>query len=395
MPDRPPLILPPDHFGLYIHVPFCARKCRYCDFASQPLAGQQGDPVAAYLAALRTEVALRAPLLDRPCNSIFIGGGTPTILDGAGLQEFWEIIAAVPRYDDAEITLEANPGTLSDEVLSAISELPFTRVSLGVQSLRDDELALLGRVHTAAEVPAAVAALRHAGIQHLNLDLIYALPGQTPAQWEETLTGAIALQPEHLSAYSLILEAGTPLCADVASGLLPEPDEDAEAEMAAHTVQRLTDAGYQQYEVSNYARPGCHSRHNLAYWLGRDYLGLGPAAASCMGGTRWRNADDLAAYSRGLRDGVLPIAYAERLAAPTWLLERVMLGLRLRDGFNLAEAERACGCTLEAVTSDVYRALLAEGMLVRAGDNLRLSDDAFRLANAVVTRLMMAESPER
>lgn len=381
------LSLPDDHVGLYVHVPFCVRKCHYCDFPSQPLGDKHTDDIATVLTALAAELAQRRASIDRPLASIYIGGGTPTLLGGAGLRALWALLDDLPRRNDAEITIEANPGTLSDDLLAALADLPITRVSLGVQSLRDEELRLLGRIHTAAQVPAAVAALRATGIPALNLDLISALPGQPPAHWEETLLGAIALEPDHISAYALILEAGTPLCAAVEAGAVPEPEEDSEAEMAELTTTVLGEGGYQHYEVSNFARPGCHSRHNLGYWLGRDYLGLGPAATSCLHGTRWRNTDQMAAYAALLQEHLLPVAYAERLAAPTRLLEMVMLGLRLCNGFDLAAAERVCGCTLADI-SPAYATLCAEGALIYDEPTLRLSRTTFRLANTVVTQLM-------
>jgi oxygen-independent coproporphyrinogen-3 oxidase len=379
-----PLSLPEAHLGLYVHVPFCVRKCAYCDFASEPLGGQ----AEAYLDALAREAAGRRPLVDRPVASIYLGGGTPTALSGTQLRRLWEMVAPFPRTDDAEITLEANPGTLTDDVLDALAALPLTRVSLGVQSFHAAELATLGRIHTPAQVGEAVAALRAIGVPQLNLDLMYGLPGQTPASWDASLAAALALAPDHLSLYALMVEDGTPLAAQVGAGILPLPGEEEETAMDAQAAARLDAAGYRRYEVSNAARPGRHSRHNLGYWLGRDYLGLGTAAVSCLDGVRWRNVAAVADYTARAAADVPVLDYVERLAPRPRLLERAMLGLRLRGGFDLAAAEAACGAML---ARDVLDVLQAEGLLARDGDMLRLTSAGFPVANQVTARLTAAE----
>jgi len=384
-----PLSLPPDHLGLYIHVPFCVRKCRYCDFSSQAIGGNPALP-DQYLDALAIEARRRREASPRPLHSIFIGGGTPTTLTGAQLRRLWhEIIAPFPRTPQAEISIEANPGTFSEEVLAALAEIPLTRVSIGVQSMHPDELSLLGRIHTPAEVADAVAAVRAIGIPRINLDLIYALPGQTPARWAETLRQALTLRPDHLSLYALMLEEGTPLTAQVEAGQLTLPGEEEEEAMADATDALLAAAGFIQYEVSNAAPAGLYSRHNLGYWLGRDYLGLGPAATSTFGAVRWRNTADVAAYIARVQAQETAVAYAERLSGAERLLERVMLGLRLRDGFTLAEAENDCGCTLDALARAAIDALQREGLLEFDRGQLRLTSTGFPLANTVVSRLMV------
>ena len=301
--------------------------------------------------------------VDRPLHSIFIGGGTPTALSGAQLTRLWrEVIAPFPRLDDAEISLEANPGTLTDDVLAALAEMPLTRVSLGVQSLQADELTLLGRIHSPEEVADAVAALRGIGIPQLNLDLMYALPAQRADRWEDTLRRALALQPDHLSLYALMLEARTPLAAQVTAGELPSPGEEEEEQMLRITATLLAAAGFTRYEVSNAARSGRECRHNLGYWLGCDYLGLGPSAVSTMRGVRWRNTDDVADYVARMHTGSSALAYIERLSAVERLQERIMLGLRLQSGFVLADAE-VDGPTLMSVAGDEVTALPARRLV--------------------------------
>lgn len=384
------LTLPPAHRGLYVHVPFCVRKCRYCDFASFPLGAVPGA-IEAYLDALAREAAAARATWTEPFSSIFIGGGTPTALTGAQLRRLWAAaVAPFPRTPDAEVTLEANPGTLTDDVLAVIADLPMTRVSLGAQSFLPEELHLLGRIHTPEEVEDGVRALRAAGIAQLNIDLMYAFPTQTPASLAHSLHRALALAPDHLSVYALILEEGTPLALDVAEGKMTVANEEKEVIMEETVVETLAAAGFERYEVSNYAQPGAICRQNLGYWLGREYLGLGPAAASYRAGVRWRQTADLAAYGDRVRAGVSPVEYLERLAGPAQLLERVMLGLRLCEGFALAEAETACGCTLRTVAGDTLDALIREEWLDLHDGRLRLTPRGFPLANRIMARLMAA-----
>lgn len=383
-----PLTLPVDHFGLYIHIPFCVRKCRYCDFASTPLPGGSELP-DRYLDALVREAARRRREHTQPVHSVFVGGGTPTTLTGAQLRRLWEeVIAPFPLAEGVEVSLEANPGTLSADVCAALRDWPLTRVSLGMQSACPEELAMLGRIHTPEAVDEAVAALRDIGIPQVNLDVMYALPGQTAASWTNTVQHALALQPDHLSLYALILEEGTPLTAQVAAGAVSEPDEDEEEAMNAITASALADAGFEHYEVSNAARPGAHCRHNLGYWLGRNYLGLGAAATSTIGGVRWRNTANATEYIARAGSDRPVAAYVERLSRAEHLLELVMLGLRLRHGFDLRMAEDACGCTLAALAGETLQRLQHEGLLVQDGGILRLTTHGYPLANSVVARLM-------
>jgi oxygen-independent coproporphyrinogen-3 oxidase len=330
-------------------------------------------------------------LVTQPISSIFIGGGTPTVLTGAQLRRLWAIVDTLPRQAGAEVSIEVNPGTLTPDVLDALAAMPLTRVSLGAQSLQPDELAALGRIHTPEAVAEAVAAARALpGAVEVNIDLMYGLPGQTPASWAATLDGALALRPEHLSLYALIVEDGTPLAVGVAAGAIALPGEEEEMAMEDIASERLGAADYAWYEVSNAARPGRHCRHNLGYWLGRDYLGLGPAAVSALGGVRWRNTPDVAVYADRAANGRPVVCYSERLRGPERLLERVMLGLRLRAGFDLAAAEAACGCRLAEITGPALDALRAEGLLEWDGTTLRLSPAGYPLANAVLARLMAA-----
>lgn len=387
MNSSAPLSLPASHLGLYIHVPFCVRKCSYCDFLSQSCH----DTVLfeKYLHAITREAQQRLPQIQRPLSSIFIGGGTPTALPATLLQRLWDEVAAIfPRTPDAEITMEVNPGTLSEETLQVLATIPLTRVSLGAQSIHPAELLMLGRIHTPEEIEIAVTSLRVIGVPQINIDLMYALPKQTLANWQKTLEHIISLKPDHLSCYALILEEGTALAQQVQAGELPWPDENEEEEMVAFTASALQHAGYDCYEVSNAARSGAICRHNVGYWLGYDYVGLGPAATSTMSGIRWRNTEDIASYNKRAYGGQPVMDYIERLSAPARLLERVMLGLRLRHGFDLQAAETACGCQLHALAGDILLTLRNEGLIAEHEKVLCLTKQGYRSANTVVARLM-------
>ena len=317
--------------GLYLHIPFCKQKCIYCDFYSLPHREADMD---AYVAALQAR--LRAyPPGGRPADSVYFGGGTPSYLGPYRLAALLETVSArFPLLPDAEVTLEANPDSAGDPAaLSLLRQAGFNRISLGMQSASDTELAELGRVHTHAQTVAAVEAARKAGFQNLSLDLIYGLPGQTAARWRKNLEAGAPLSPEHLSCYGLKAEEGTPLFArrdDL-------PGEDIQADMYLETVDFLETRGFRQYEISNFAKPGRASRHNLKYWTLQEYLGFGPGAHSDFGGRRFAWSRDLAGFLQGadaLSEDQL-MTPADREAE--WL----MLGLRTVRGLDPVEYE-AC-----------------------------------------------------
>ncbi len=317
--------------AVYIHVPFCAKKCAYCDFPSYP--GQEAR-WRAYFDALEAEIASWAePMAGRAVPSVFFGGGTPSLVP---TEYLIRALDAVRRHfalePDAEITLEANPGTVDAAGLLALRRAGFNRVSFGVQSFDDSLLRFLGRIHTAEEARGAVALAREAGFDNLNLDLMYALPGQSMAQWRATLEEALALSPEHVSAYSLILEEGTPMAAMAAAGEIAAPGEDECLEMQRLATRALAEAGLARYEISNYARPGRQCRHNLVYWRGGDYLGLGCAAHSLMDGRRFHNPAGLEEYLSGAR-----MQEVAELTREDRILEMLMLSTRTCEGLSLAD----------------------------------------------------------
>jgi len=388
--------------ALYVHIAFCQAKCPYCDFNSY--AGLE-RLMAPYVDTLIAEMALwREPTRDARVTSVFFGGGTPSFLPLADTER---IVAAIRRSfrlaPAAEITVEANPGSSDSARLAGLRRIGFNRLSLGVQSFQNDELRLLGRIHSAAEAREAYRAARRSGFENVNLDLIYGLPAQPLAAWQRTLSEAIALRPEHLSLYALTLEEGTPLAADVAGGRLPAPDPDLAADMYLWAGEALAAAGYQQYEISNWALPGYRCRHNLVYWRNQPYLGLGAGAHSCLDGYRFAAVRDPRAYIRdvaaaGARPlgGDLPSFLAGlphledvvRVTDARAMAETAILGLRLVEGLSLAAFRRRFGVGFLSVYGPAVAELANLGLLERANGRLRLTASGRLLSNEAFVRLL-------
>jgi len=373
--------------GVYVHLPFCARKCRYCDFNSRPAAPAER---AEYLRALKREILARAEQLaaTRPVRTVFLGGGTPTLYSGQDLADLVALIAdrfALRR--DAEISIEANPESVDARKLRRLRAAGFNRLSLGAQSLDDDELRMLGRGHEAADVVRAVSAARQAGFDNLSLDLIYGLPGQSVARWQRTLERALRLRTDHLSVYGLSLEPGTPLARSVEAGALTLVSEEDQVAMRDLTLGRCAAAGLRRYEISNYATPGCECRHNLVYWRNEEYLGLGAGAWSFLDGVRAGNHQDPATYAEQVLSGERPVEYQERLDAQGRFLEQVMLGLRLKKGVGLGELRERFGA---AVTEGLMRRaepLVRAGLVERRDGSLRLTTAGQNVHGEVCLRL--------
>jgi len=368
--------------SLYLHVPFCAAKCAYCDFASFP--GREGE-WGRYFEALWNEIEAWKPRLrGYEAATVFIGGGTPTLVDAAYIAGTLDRCRdALPFAADAEITMEGNPGTLTPEKLAACRRAGVNRLSLGAQSFDDGLLRALGRIHTAAQIGEAVRMARSAGFDNLNLDLMYALPGQTMAQWRDTLGAAEGLGVEHLSAYSLIVEAGTPMAARVASGAAVVPDDDAVNAMQRQAVDRLARAGYGRYEISNYARPGRECRHNLVYWNRGEYLGLGCAAHSLLGGCRFHNPDSLEGYLAGERR-----LEEARLTSSDAREETLLLSTRTSRGLDLAAWEARFGVPFARGREAALSRLEAGGLVEMTEGFLRLTLRGMELQDAVVLELI-------
>ncbi|HWT33953.1 MAG TPA: radical SAM family heme chaperone HemW [Microbacterium sp.] len=329
-------------FGFYVHVPYCATRCGYCDFntyTAKELGG--GASQASYAETAIAEIRLaRRVLGDRyvPVETVFFGGGTPTLLPPGDLARMLAGVRdAFGLRPGAEVTVEANPDTVTDAVASELADAGVTRLSIGMQSAVPHVLAALDRTHDPANVAAAVSAARAAGLD-VSVDLIYGAPGESLADWRTSLQTAIALQPDHVSAYALIIEDGTKLARQIRRGEAPAPDDDLQADMYELADELLGAAGFAWYEVSNWATDASHrSRHNLAYWRGADWWGFGPGAHSHVGGVRWWNVKHPAAYARRLAAGLSPAAGRERPDAAAHELEQVLLGSRIREGIPIAD----------------------------------------------------------
>jgi putative oxygen-independent coproporphyrinogen III oxidase len=377
-------------FGVYLHVPFCRVRCGYCDFNTYTATELRGVSQSEYAGhALReTEFAAgvleRSGIASRPASTVFFGGGTPTMLPAGDLAAMLGgVRAAWGLADGAEITTEANPDSVDAAYLRTLADAGFTRVSFGMQSAVPHVLATLERTHDPERIPLVVEWARQAGLQ-VSLDLIYGTPGESLDDWSRSLEAAIACDPDHLSAYSLIVETGTKLARQIKSGAVAVVDEDLQADMYELADARLAMAGYGWYEVSNWAKDDAHrSRHNLSYWQGHDWWGIGPGAHSHVGGVRWWNVKHPAAYAGRVLAGESPAAGRETLSADTQRVERVLLGTRIRDGLPLGELTHA-GRTMVA-------GLIADG-LVNAEAALRgtveLSLRGRLLADVVVRRLL-------
>ncbi|GAC1648428.1 MAG: radical SAM family heme chaperone HemW [Mycobacterium sp.] len=370
-------------FGIYIHVPFCATRCGYCDFNTYTPGEVGGADPEGWLEALRAELGLAASRLGEPpaVDTIFVGGGTPSLLGGNGLAA---VLGAVRAHftvaADAEVTTEANPESTSPQLFDRLRTAGFTRVSLGMQSVVPRVLAVLDRVHSPGRALAAAREVRDAGFEHVNLDLIYGTPGESDDDLYRSVDAAIAAGVDHVSGYALVVEDGTAMARRVNRGEITAPDNDVLAQRYELLDARLSAAGFDWYEVSNWSRPGGECRHNVGYWNGGEWWGAGPGAHGYLGATRWWNIKHPNAYAQSLADGVLPVADFERLDAAAMHTEDVMLRLRLRDGLPLA------------VLSDGERAraetVIGDGLVVVAADRLLLTDRGRLLADAVVRMLL-------
>lgn len=367
--------------GLYVHIPFCERKCAYCDFPSY--AGQK-EQQAPYVDKLCAEIRLKGEELNHPqADTVFLGGGTPSVLPpdliGKVLEALRDSFNVLPG---AEITCEANPGTLTPDFLMELREKGVNRLSLGAQSVHRDELKLLSRIHDWDMVVSSVHLAREMGFSNINLDLMSALPGQTWDKLQDSLQKAVALKPAHLSCYSLIVEEGTPFHALFEKGQLNLPDEETEREMYHKTAAFLEQAGYQQYEISNFCLPGFECRHNKNCWLYRDYLGFGLSAASLFRGVRQKNPDTLSAYL----DGLAPMR--EELTGRDMAFEQVMLGLRLREGVSAEAFKKRRGQGLFEVFPKALERHIEGGLLAYEKEHLFLTRKGLDLMDRVLLDLM-------
>ncbi len=376
--------------GLYIHFPFCRRKCSYCSFVS--FEGREAD-IPAYVQALRRELALYPP--HQRVQTIYFGGGTPSLLSARQLAELLRDARCLFAVDGAaEVTIEANPGTVDEGYLRAVRRLGVNRLSLGVQSLDDGELALLGRIHSATEARDAVRSARGAGFTNVSLDFIYGLPGQTLRSWEATLGEAVALRPEHLSLYPLSLDDGAPLMRTIERGELPATDPDIVAAQYELAEDFLARQGYSHYELSNWAREGFECRHNLVYWRNGPYLAAGVAAHSHVDGHRRANTDDLDVYLHATAwNGSAPVGFDEEIGPELQLSESVILSLRLTEGVGLEDVRRRFGVDLLKHYDREVGELVGLGLLERTDSRVMLTRRGRLLGNEVFLRFLPRDAP--
>ena len=380
---------------LYVHIPFCKKKCRYCDFLS--FAGEEWTQ-ETYTQALIREIGAWKGKENKKVSSVFVGGGTPSILSVRRMEKIFEALReSFFLAEDAEITIECNPGTLGKEKLEVYKDLGVNRLSLGLQSAKNEELRLLGRIHTWETFLESFQMARKAGFENLNVDLISALPGQTVESWRETLEKTIALSPEHISAYSLIIEEGTPFYQEYEedakireAGGDPQflPSEDAERQMYEDTEKILGNAGYSRYEISNYAKPGMACRHNMGYWQRKEYIGLGLGASSLYREGRWRNPENLLEYCNRKED--MPERKdLQKLSRKDQMEETMFLGLRLMEGVEEEAFFWEFGCTCREVYGEVLDRLKDQGLLKEENGRIFLTSHGIDISNYCMAEFLL------
>jgi oxygen-independent coproporphyrinogen III oxidase len=378
--------------SLYLHIPFCHTRCYYCDFNTYAGMLPVREP---YVRALLTEIELAGKMVQladntpRRSRTVFFGGGTPSLLSVQQMQRLLQACSTAFAVDaDAEITLEANPGTLTQEQLVGLREAGINRLSMGAQSFDADLLKSLGRIHTPEEITQAVTYARAAGFTSINLDFMFGLPQQTMQQWQETLRQALELRPEHFSLYSLIIEEGTPFYDWTHEGRITPGDEDLCADMYEYADELLQQAGYINYEISNWALPGHHSRHNLTYWQNLPYIGMGAGAYSYFGNRRFSNERDPLTYNKTLKNGRIPEVESESVEREQEMSETAFLALRTALGLHLPTFELRFSQPFAQFVGDRLQIVEEAGLLEHEDGWLRLSKRGRLLGNEVFFRLL-------
>ena len=368
---------------IYIHIPFCIRKCDYCDFLSGPLGPKEQ---ADYVQALLREIQAVEEGEGRSVSSIFIGGGTPSVLDERLLGDILrEIRNRFKMEEDAEITIEVNPGTANIGKLQAYREMGINRLSIGLQSPEDRELKILGRIHNYGQFLETYQEARTVGFDNINIDLMSAIPDQTYEGWVKNLRTVAELEPEHISAYSLIVEEGTPF----AARKLNLPDEDTEYNMYEATAQILKEYGFEQYEISNYARKGRKCRHNVGYWTRQDYLGFGLGASSLYGKERFANTADMKKYLENSKNPEKIREKEPSLTREDEMAEFMFLGLRMTKGISKADFQRCFGCTIESVYGEVLEKYESMELLLEKDGRIFLSREGIHVSNSIMAEFLL------
>ncbi len=373
--------------GVYVHIPFCARKCFYCDFHSVVVGDEESFSAVAsnYLVSLRQEALYYGRQWgNKPLRTLFIGGGTPSLLPSEELAAFIGFLKdELPFVEAPEISVEVNPHSLTAQGAQTLAAAGINRVSVGVQAFQDHLLEAIGRVHRSDQVLESVMTLRQAGIKNINLDLIFGLPGQSVDDWHFSLRSALALDPTHLSCYGLILEDGTPLERWVAEGLLTVPGDDEQAEMYTLACRLLRRSGYEHYEISNFCKPGQQSRHNLLYWHNEPFIGLGSGATGYINRHRYRNAPDVRGFIESWQQSSTFYADSERVSFDQEMDETMMVGMRLLDGVNELAFRKRYQVSYWDVYGETIEDLLARGLVEYNGEALRVTRQGLYLENQV------------
>jgi oxygen-independent coproporphyrinogen III oxidase len=371
--------------GIYIHIPFCERKCSYCDFYSIEDHSYQKK----FILALDKEIELySSKFRNESIETIYLGGGTPSVLSAKSIEHIISIVRnrfAVSYHP--EITMEVNPGTISVESLKDFHSAGINRLSIGVQSLHDEDLKFLTRIHTASEAMNAIESAHKAGFRNFGVDLIFGLPTQSLKTWSDILNKVVQISPEHISAYSLIVEDRTPLFHLVDSGNIILPPEELVADMFVMTMDILENVGYQHYEVSNYSHPGKESRHNKNYWMHLPYLGVGPSAHSFQDNNRWWNVRNIEKYIKMLENGVAPVEDLEHLNSNQLLTETVMFGLRMGK-LDMVEIQRRFGLDIEPGTDNLISELVGELFIENSNGILKLTNRGFVFCDEISKRIL-------
>ena len=394
---------------IYIHIPFCVRKCAYCDFLSGPADQKTQEQ---YTDALIREIQAFPDAEQYVVCSVFIGGGTPSVLSKEAIgriletvrRKFHFVSETNGDFGSVEITIECNPGTAGEEKLSYYRKIGINRLSLGLQSADNRELVLLGRIHTWEAFLETYHAARHVGFTNINIDLMSGLPGQSVVSWERTLDQVLALEPEHISAYSLIIEEGTPFYTRYRKdeklrdqGEEPEllPSEEAERQMYARTEEKLLEHGMYRYEISNYAKPGFACRHNDGYWTGVWYAGFGLGASSLLNHTRYRNTEHMEEYLTAAPEQLTGYREAEPLTQNDEMEEFMFLGLRRMAGVSESEFKKRFRRTIREVYGEIPDSLIRHGLLARKGDRYFLTPEGMNLSNYVMSEFILTSSEQQ
>ena len=368
--------------GLYVHIPFCLKKCNYCDFTSFSCISE--DVRAAYLNELSREILSYKKEPRISLDTVFFGGGTPSLLSA---DEFFTICNAIAESfnlePDAEFTVEVNPKTLTREKLNAYISGGVNRISIGLQTIHDNEYKILGRIHNFEDFVSTYKMVRDAGITNINVDLMYGIPGQTSESLGKTLNEVISMRPEHISAYGLILEEGTPLWKMKDALIFPDGDE--EFLLYEKICDVLKNSGYSHYEISNYSLPGCECKHNLKYWHSDEYIGVGISAYSYFGGERFGNTNDLDVY---LNQNSTKYSYKEIIDKEASMYEYVMLSLRLSEGFTLGEYSERYNCNFLETRKDMILRFIESGYMKFDNERISLTEKGFYVSNAILTELI-------